>query len=50
MAPICVVTGAGRGLGRLIAERFAAKGYTVLCTDVDGAAAEDTADAIGNGA
>ena len=50
MGTICVVTGAGRGLGRLIAERFAAKGHAVLCTDVDGAAAEDTAEAIGHGA
>jgi NAD(P)-dependent dehydrogenase (short-subunit alcohol dehydrogenase family) len=50
MAPICVVTGAGRGLGRLIAERFAAKGHAVLCTDVDAAAAGDTARAIGGGA
>lgn len=50
MGSICVVTGAGRGLGRLIAERFAGKGHAVLCTDVDGAAAEDAARSIGNGA
>lgn len=50
MASICVVTGAGRGLGRLIAERFARRGHAVLCTDIDGAAAEATALRIGGGA
>jgi NAD(P)-dependent dehydrogenase (short-subunit alcohol dehydrogenase family) len=50
MASICVVTGAGRGLGRLIAERFAGKGFAVLCTDIDGAAAEETARTLGGGA
>ncbi|HVK74516.1 MAG TPA: SDR family oxidoreductase [Kofleriaceae bacterium] len=42
-----VVTGAARGLGRLIAEALAGRGYQVLCTDVDGAGAEATARAIG---
>lgn len=50
MPPICVVTGAGRGLGRLIAERMASKQFSVLCTDVDGVAAEETARQIGGGA
>ena len=50
MTSICVVTGAGRGLGRLIAERYARKGYAVLCTDIDAAAAAETAEAIGGGA
>lgn len=45
-----VVTGAGRGLGRLIAQGLAAKGYAVLVTDVDAASAEATAAAIGGGA
>lgn len=34
-----MVTGAGRGFGRAIARRLAARGYTVLVTDVDAAAA-----------
>ena len=38
-----VVTGAGRGIGRAIATRLAQDGFTVLATDIDGAAAEDTA-------
>jgi short-subunit dehydrogenase len=50
MASIAVVTGAGRGLGRLIAERMARQGLAVLCTDVDGAAAETAALTVGNGA
>ncbi|MCA9679083.1 MAG: SDR family NAD(P)-dependent oxidoreductase, partial [Myxococcales bacterium] len=43
MTSIAVVTGAGRGLGRLIAERLAARGLAVLCTDIDGDAAAATA-------
>jgi NAD(P)-dependent dehydrogenase (short-subunit alcohol dehydrogenase family) len=50
MSTIAVVTGAGRGLGRLIADRLAGKGHVVLCTDIDGASAEATAQAIGRGA
>jgi len=42
-----VVTGAGRGLGRLIAQGLAGKGFTVLVTDVDVASARATAAAIG---
>lgn len=38
-----VVTGAGRGIGRAIASRLAQDGFAVLATDIDGAAAEDTA-------
>lgn len=38
-----VVTGAGRGIGRAIATRLAQDGFTVLATDIDGAAAENTA-------
>lgn len=45
-----VVTGAGRGLGRQIAELLAARGHQVLVTDVDGAAAQTAADEIGRGA
>lgn len=47
---IAVVTGAGRGLGRNIARELAGKGFAVLCTDIDGAAAEETARQIGGGA
>ncbi|HEY5927344.1 MAG TPA: SDR family oxidoreductase [Kofleriaceae bacterium] len=50
MADIAVVTGAGRGLGRCIAERLAKRGYAVLVTDIDGAAASVTAAALGGGA
>ncbi|GAA1849705.1 SDR family NAD(P)-dependent oxidoreductase [Pseudonocardia ailaonensis] len=41
-----VVTGAGRGIGRAIARELAGRGYRVLVTDVDGAAAEATAATI----
>ncbi|GLH05696.1 Dehydrogenase/reductase SDR family protein 7-like [Gryllus bimaculatus] len=40
------VTGAGRGLGRALALRFAASGCVVLCVDVDAAGNEATALAI----
>jgi NAD(P)-dependent dehydrogenase (short-subunit alcohol dehydrogenase family) len=42
-----VVTGAGRGLGRLVAHGLAERGFQVLVTDVDAASARDTAAAIG---
>ena len=42
-----VVTGAGRGFGREIARRLAARGYAVLVTDVDPAAAQETAELLG---
>ena len=45
-----VVTGAGRGLGRHIAELLADRGHQVLVTDVDAAAAQAAADEIGLGA
>src|SRR2546429_127013 len=47
---VAVVTGAGRGLGRCIAERLARRGFEVLVTDIDGAAATAAADALGHGA
>lgn len=45
-----VVTGGGRGLGRQIARLLADRGHHVLVTDLDPAAAQETADAIGHGA
>src|SRR5262245_49189603 len=46
---VAVVTGAGRGMGRAIAERLAAEGARVAVVDVDGPAARTTAGAIRNG-
>ena len=45
-----VVTGAGRGLGRQLAELLATRGHRVLVTDVDEAAARKAAAEIGRGA
>jgi meso-butanediol dehydrogenase/(S,S)-butanediol dehydrogenase/diacetyl reductase len=42
-----VVTGAGSGIGRASAIRFAEEGALVTCVDVNGGAAEETASAIG---
>lgn len=47
---VAVVTGAGKGLGKEIARRFARRGLTVLVTDIDGESAESTAKEIGGGA
>jgi NAD(P)-dependent dehydrogenase (short-subunit alcohol dehydrogenase family) len=41
------VTGGARGIGRAIAELLVARGHAVVLTDVDGAAAADTAAEIG---
>jgi NAD(P)-dependent dehydrogenase (short-subunit alcohol dehydrogenase family) len=40
---VALVTGAGRGIGRGIARAFGAAGASVLATDIDEAAAEETA-------
>lgn len=45
-----VVTGAGRGLGKLIASRLASRGHHVLLTDVDETAAHAAAKEIGHNA
>ena len=45
-ARVVVVTGAGRGNGRAMARGLAALGATVVVADIDGAAAEATADML----
>jgi len=45
-AGVAVVTGAGRGLGRAVANRLAALGHHVVVTDVNLAAAKETAAAL----
>jgi NAD(P)-dependent dehydrogenase (short-subunit alcohol dehydrogenase family) len=47
MPGAAVVTGAGRGFGREISKRLAARGYAVLATDVDADAAAETARLVG---
>ncbi len=43
---ICLVTGAARGIGRAIAEAFAANGGRVVYTDIDEAGAREAASAV----
>ena len=49
-APVALVTGAARGIGRCIASHFAAAGYAVVVTDIDGRRAHECAEAIGGAA
>lgn len=49
-AGVAVITGGSSGIGEATARRLAADGYRVAILDVNAAAAESVADAIGNGA
>ena len=46
MGGLAVVTGAGHGIGSVIAARLAVDGFAVGCLDIDGDAAADTAGTI----
>ena len=47
---VTIVTGAGSGIGRATAIRFAEEGARVTCVDIDAAAVQATAAAIGDAA
>ncbi len=46
---VAIVTGAGSGIGRAISKAFAREGAKVLCLDIEGRAAEATANAFRGG-
>jgi len=43
---VCLITGAGSGIGETVARRFAAEGARVACVDIDAEAAAATAEDI----
>ncbi len=43
---VAVITGAGRGIGEAAAVKFAEEGCSVVCVDIEGRSAEETADRI----
>lgn len=45
---VAVVTGAGRGMGREVARRLVGRGWMVVATDIDEAAANSTATHLGH--
>jgi len=45
---VATVTGAGSGIGEAISRELAGRGFSVIPTDLDGAAAERTAEACGS--
>lgn len=47
---VAVVTGAGSGIGRALAQGFATQGMRVVCSDIDEAGAKSTAETIGGDA
>ncbi len=47
---VAIITGAARGIGRAIAERYAKEGATVVIADINEAGARDVATTIGSGA
>src|ERR1700704_6351145 len=47
---VCIITGAGSGIGRASALLFAAEGGRIVAADIDAVSARETADAIGGDA